>query len=249
MPYIKSWHKSEVVTQEMLRDGRERWCDCVFKGLIIMERDICTWECVNCIFVNCSFRGSTLRGTRFDGCWFMQSMFDYAHIQDSVFRECNIDYCSFYRTTIERSVFNNCIITRTSLACINECEDVDLHVPLACPSEGAFIGWKQAELHHGSGRYELILIKLLIPEDAKRSSATSNKCRCNKAKVLGFYTLRGDEIKDIGPNSKVVSTFDRHFEYHVGETVAPELGFNDNRWDECASGIHFFVDREVAIRY
>ena len=45
---------------------------------------------------------------------------------------------------------------------------------LACPEEGSFIGYKKANR---------CIIKLLILEDSKRSSATTSKCRCDKAKV------------------------------------------------------------------
>ena len=55
-------------------------------------------------------------------------------------------------------------------------------IPMACPSEGSFIGWKIADNH---------IIKLEIPENAKRSSSTDNKCRCNKAKVLAIENLDG----------------------------------------------------------
>lgn len=48
----------------------------------------------------------------------------------------------------------------------------NLNIPLACPDTGSFIGWKKA-----SG----LIVKLLIPSDAKRLSATGRKCRCNKA--------------------------------------------------------------------
>lgn len=48
---------------------------------------------------------------------------------------------------------------------------------LCCPEEGSFIGFKKA-----GGK----IIKLLIPEDSKRSSATTRKCRCSKAKVLSI---------------------------------------------------------------
>ena len=51
------------------------------------------------------------------------------------------------------------------------------YIPFQCPSDGAFVGWKKVNN---------VLIKLEIPADAKRSSATTNKCRCDKAKVLGF---------------------------------------------------------------
>lgn len=49
-------------------------------------------------------------------------------------------------------------------------------IPMACPDSGEFIGWKKAS----SGR----IVKLLIPSDAKRLSATGRKCRASEAIVL-----------------------------------------------------------------
>ena len=54
--------------------------------------------------------------------------------------------------------------------------------PLVCPEEGEFIGYKIG--YSNDCNYEPCIITLLIPADAKRSSAFGNKCRCNKAKVL-----------------------------------------------------------------
>ena len=105
---------------------------------------------------------------------------------------------------------------------------------LACPEEGNFIGYKKA---NGC------IIKLLIPEDSKRSSATTSKCRCDKAKVL--------EIKDIDTGeliNEITSTYDHNFVYKVGEIVTVE-DFDDNRWNECSTGIHFFVNKENALNY
>ena len=47
------------------------------------------------------------------------------------------------------------------------------------------------------------------------------------------------------------STFHRskNFAYTVGETVVPEKPFEKNRWEECASGIHFFINRQEAVDY
>ena len=105
---------------------------------------------------------------------------------------------------------------------------------LACPEKGSFIGYKKA------GEY---LIELLILEDAKRSSATSTKCRCSKAKVL--------DIEDIYTGKKinyVRSDYDRNFIYRVGEIVTVD-DFDDNRWEECSTGIHFFMNKDNAINY
>ncbi len=109
------------------------------------------------------------------------------------------------------------------------------YIPMACPDTGSFIGWKKA-----AG----LIIKLEIPEDAKRSSATGRKCRCNKAKVLAIEKLDGS------PSSlqKIRSNYTFDFIYRIGEIVE-EPGFYDDRWAECAPGIHFFINRQEAVEY
>ena len=88
-------------------------------------------------------------------------------------------------------------------------------------------------------------MKLQIPEDAKRSSATGYKCRCDKAKVLGFYDMDGNAVLS---DTEVVSNYDRNFKYRIGEIVSVS-DFEDDRFNECAPGIHFFADQQYAINY
>ena len=108
--------------------------------------------------------------------------------------------------------------------------------PLACQEKGSFIGYKKC-------RNDLI-VELEIPEDAYRCSATSKKCRCSKAKVLSITNLDGSES-----NSGVaVSKYDSSFVYRIGETVEV-TDFDQNRWNECSTGIHFFMNREDAVKY
>ena len=109
---------------------------------------------------------------------------------------------------------------------------------MACPIEGAFIGWKKIVTDDDE-----YLVKILVPEDAKRSSATTDKCRCSKAKVLDIVNISTDEhIKSITNKTY------RYTEYIVGEIVKPDF-FDENRWEECSHGIHFFVDKESALEY
>ena len=108
-------------------------------------------------------------------------------------------------------------------------------VPYVCPDTGSFIGYKKA------GR---MIVKLEIPEDAKRLSATSRKCRCNKAKVLGIYDYEHNLLKV----KEVSSDRDKNFIYQVGKTVEVK-DFDENRWNECSTGIHFFINFEEAVRY
>ena len=105
---------------------------------------------------------------------------------------------------------------------------------LQCPEEGSFIGWKKAR--------KKSIVKLRIPAKAKRSSATTRKCRASEAKVLAIFDREGKKIE------VTTSNYDDAFEYKVGEIVSVE-NFDENRWEECASGIHFFITRKEAEQY
>ena len=110
---------------------------------------------------------------------------------------------------------------------------------LACPEEGAFVGFKKCRSYEG----EDVIVKLEIPEDAKRSSATTRKCRCSKAKVVSITGIKS------GKNYEVAfSRHDSRFLYRVGETVVPD-SFDEDRWNECSNGIHFFITKQEAIDY
>ena len=108
-------------------------------------------------------------------------------------------------------------------------------IPFVCPDFGSFIGFKKANDK---------VVALEIPEDAKRCSATTRKCRCNKAKVLGIYDINHNLLND----TIVASNRDNNFLYIVGETVTVD-NFDEDRWNECSTGIHFFINFEEAARY
>ncbi len=99
---------------------------------------------------------------------------------------------------------------------------------------GSYIGYKKA-----SG----LVVELEIPADARRSSATSRKCRASKAKVLSITDINGNPGGD-----QVRSNFDPNFVYAIGETVEV-TDFDDNRWNECSTGIHHFITRAEAVIY
>ena len=108
-------------------------------------------------------------------------------------------------------------------------------IPMACPDTGAFIGYKKASGY---------ILKIEILQDARRSSSTSRKCRCDKAKVLEIQNLYGG----IANVKEVKSNYDKNFIYRLGEIVE-EPNFCEDRWNECAEGIHFFINRQEAVEY
>ena len=103
------------------------------------------------------------------------------------------------------------------------------------PECGSFIGWKRVGAH---------IIKLKILDDAKRSNATGRKCRCSAAEVLEIQNTDGTE-------SGIDRVYNNNYcgaNYVVGEIVTPDR-FDDDRWNECSNGIHFFITRQEAVDY
>lgn len=118
----------------------------------------------------------------------------------------------------------------TDLSCVK-----NIFFPMACPEKGSFIAFKKAGFY---------IIELFIPTNAKRCSATSRKCRCSKAKVISITTLSGNKTNI----TEVHSDYDPNFIYKLGEYVEVK-NFDDNRWNECSTGIHFFITRQEAVNY
>ena len=112
------------------------------------------------------------------------------------------------------------------------------------PDEGDIIGWKKAYVDDTMPPRPVI-VKLLIPADAQRSNATGRKCRASTVRVLDLQDKQGNSLP---PDTTAYSSFDPDFTYQKGETVHVE-DFDTDRWDECATGIHFFITRIEAIEY
>ena len=59
----------------------------------------------------------------------------------------------------------------------------------------------------------------------------------------------------IGPDLEIfnaeiaTSQYDSNFTYRVGDIVEPELPFSKDWFNECESGIHFFITRIEAENY
>ena len=109
------------------------------------------------------------------------------------------------------------------------------YVPMSCPDTGDFVGWKKASGY---------IVKLYIPSDAKRSSATGRKCRCDKAIVMDIQKPNGEPAN----TTSVKSNYREDFIYTKGCIVSVD-DFCDDRFKECAPGIHFFINRQEAVDY
>jgi len=95
--------------------------------------------------------------------------------------------------------------------------------------DGALIGWKKCKND--------VLVKLRIPENAKRSHAYGRKCRAEFVEVL-----------EVIGSSIGISQHDGITSYSVGQTVTADK-WCDDYTKECAGGIHFFITRLEAENY
>ena len=170
-------------------------------------------------------RGAFLRGAFLTGAYLRGADLTGAYLTDAYLR--GADLTGAYLTG---AFLTGAFLTGADLTGAKEIP----YVPFACPSDGAFIGWKKV-----CGN----LIKLEIPEDARRCSATSQKCRCDKAKVLSVWNMILEEVSEV-----VNHAYNQNTLYKVGEMVYPD-SFDEDRWNECSHGIHFFINKQDAIDY
>ena len=162
----------------------------------------------------------------------------YANLEYADLNDANLEWANLNDANLRYANLRNADLRNANLKYANleyvETSHLTIGYHLACPEEGSFIGYKKA---NGC------LVKLLILEDSKRSSATSMKCRCDKAKVLDIIDLMTNEKID-----RTKSDYDNEFFYKVGEIVQVE-DFDEDRWNKCTIGIHFFMNKENAIKY
>lgn len=180
------------------------------------------------------------------GCYMSSANMKHVQITDTVIKstdfwhvnltEAKILYTTIINVDFNETNFSNVYLRGTEI--INSGLDSALNpprIPMACPETGSFIGWKQCV-----GRR---IVELEIPADAKRSSGTTRKCRCDKAFVKSIKDVSGTK-----EYTEALSYHDNRFVYKVNETVYVP-NYCKNRFVNCAEGIHFYTTRQEAVDY
>ena len=172
---------------------------------------------------NANLEQANLEHANLSNAYLMDADLSGADLKHTNLIHANLEHANLWNANLKDANLEN---VRTSIHTIG--------YNLVCPEKGSFIGYKRA---NGC------LVELLILDDAKRSSATTSKCRCDKAKVLDIIDINTGESME-----KARSDYDPNFIYEVGEIVSVD-NFDDNRWNECGTGIHFFMNRNNALNY
>ena len=184
---------------------------------------------------NASLSGANLRHDDLSSADLSSADLGYADLSGANLRNTNLSGANFECADLSGADLSGANLSGTNFE-FADLSGAKIDFPIACPEKGSFIAFKKVKDNY--------IVELLIPEDARRCSATSRKCRCDKAKVLSITKLNGTSD---GVDT-VYSKYDETFAYKIGEIVEVK-DFDDNRWNECSTGIHFFVTRQEAVNY
>ena len=217
------------------------------------------------IFINCNFSGAFMEYAIMKRCHFFKCKFcgtdlHASYMQHTVFDMCMFNSANLHYIDANCSRFDHCNFKKAGIDDSTDFTNVDMscpknmpYIPMVCPEEGEFIAWKKcyctvkSTMTHSVYNLKTCIVKLKIPANAIRSSSFGRKCRASEAIVLAIQDIHG---KDLGAGIEAFSEYDQNFKYRVGETVKPRLApFDRDRWRECSAGIHFFINRQEAVRY
>lgn len=177
--------------------------------------------------------GADLRGANLRGADLSCADLREADLLGADLREAYCVGTIFANTDLRGADLRGAILWHAYTYGIKTDTETKIDWPMACPESGSFIAWKKAGEH---------IIKLEIPEEAERSSATTSKCRASMARVLEIQYKHGSKA------DKTVATSSWCGIYKIGEMVYPDY-WDYNRWNECSHGIHFFMDRDEAVAW
>jgi len=190
-----------------------------------------------------NLRGADFRSTNLDGAGLRGANLDSADLRCAYLSYANLSYANLSYANFSNANLRSANLREANLrgadlrgADLRNANLIDainaklVYAKTRILPDGNIIGWKKCRNN--------TLVKLLVPQDARRSHAFGRKCRAEYVDVL--------EI--IGNSKAASSTYDIATVYRVGERVTCDIWCED--WQqECAGGIHFFITREEAEAY
>jgi len=211
----------------------------VLKEIEISDMDLSGWDLSDIDFTYSVFHRISFDGANMERSSVLNALFDECSLRKTNFRNANLQsaalrYADMEGAFIEGANLYGAILEYAKLRNIISDEKTKCF-RLHCPEKGPFLGYKKCLNNR--------LVQLLIPADARRTSATLPTCRCDKAKVL---TIKSFDFKE--KYDEAWSLVDENFVYRAGEWVEVK-NFNENRWMDSTRGIHFWMTREEAENY
>ncbi len=185
----------------------------------------------NAYLRNTDFSQANLQRVEFEGARISSTDFTGADLRAANFRDCEAELHlgpnKFRTSDLRGCIAHASFFKRTNMVGVKL--DDDLAKRLTIIPEGEFVAWKKTR----EG-----VMKIRIPASARRSNATTRKCRAEY--VVPIEMPEG--------YTECHSSYDYGFTYRLNE-IARCNAWNHDRWMECSGGIHFFLTREEAENY
>lgn len=231
-----------------------------FDNAMLSSSNICHANCEGASFKGADIRDATMWDTNFKMTDFHFAILCCSKLCDSDFTGANLKCADLYCTDMDNTIFVDANLnsarliyaqraywadfTNADLSGVDTCDcslneekmngAKNFHPILLCPDEGSFIAWKKCSSD--------CIVKLLIPESAKRVGTCRYTLRASEAKVLEITDKEGNILNEANSHNEP------SFTYKAGEIVRPKEDFDDHMFLD-GSGIHFFLTRAEAQSY
>lgn len=217
-----------------IKQGEKDFTNLILENMNLENYDLSDMDFSHSNFINANlsnvnFYSSQLVNVLLDDCNLQNANLKNANLERASLRRVNLTYADIRGAKLYAAVLENAILD--NIIFDDKTENFRIH----CPEQGAFVAYKKG--------LDNLIIKLLIPSDARRVSSTMNCCRCDKAKVLEIKNFEGTKFFD-----GAWSTVAENFCYKLGEWVYAE-NFNEDRWYDSTGGIHFWMTEDEAKAY
>ena len=217
-----------------LKQGEKDFTNLILESMNLENYDLSNMNFSHSNFINVNlsnvnFCSSQLVNVLLDDCNLQNANLKNANLERASLRRVNLTYADIRGAKLYAAVLENAILDNIIF------DDNTKNFRIHCPEKGAFIAYKKG--------LNNLIVKLLIPSDARRVSSTMNCCRCDKAKVLEIKNFEGTKFFD-----EAWSTVAEGFCYKLGEWVYAE-NFNEDRWYDSTGGIHFWMTEDEAKAY
>ena len=246
---ILTYDDEQTTVQEAIRTALDSGVDFSYADFYRMDLSGTDFHGANLFSSNfreatantCNFRETNLNNSNFDKGVACECDFYGASARMSSFFRTKLDKCVFamadfsnsdlLEASFYKSVFCGCSFS--------DARNIPVFIPTYLP-EGDFIGWVKV-----IGETESYIVKIKILKDSQRTRGVGDICRCDKALVLSIQDLDGNEldVEEIEYHDRTGTLVFKKWEVTECEYWYP------GRWNDCQSGITFFIDRQSAVLY
>lgn len=207
----------------------------VYGWLDMRNTDFSGADMVNVVFNYCDLRGVNFDGAKFINVLFCRCMFDEVYISG---KHGSVELAPFCKNGI-RVDYSELVMNSELYYTFNS---GDMSYPVETDGEELY-GYKKVCVGELVSDLHCAIAKLRIPAYADRIVYKNDKCRASCAQVVDIYNCDGHH--DTG-ESMLYSR--KNCEYRVGHMVYAD-SFDDNPFEVCSNGIHFFLTEDEARCY